>query len=49
MANLIKENPYLGMVKIFRNSAHYHYGNNRGGLQAGMELEKELRVLHLVA
>jgi hypothetical protein len=38
----------LGLAYRFRGSVHYHYGGKHGSIQAGMVLEKELRVvLHL--
>jgi hypothetical protein len=36
----------LGLAYSFRGSVHDH-GRENGSRQAGMELEKELRVLHL--
>jgi hypothetical protein len=38
----------LGLAYKFRGSVHFHQGRKHGSDQAGMALEKELRVLHLV-
>jgi hypothetical protein len=47
MATLIEKKRHLiGAGLHFRCSVHYH-GGKHGGIQAGMVLEKELRVLHL--
>ena len=35
----------FGLPYIFRGSVHYHHVGKRGSMQAGMVLEKELRVL----
>jgi hypothetical protein len=35
------------MAYSIRVSVHYHHCKNGGSLQAGMVLEKKLRVLHL--
>jgi hypothetical protein len=32
---------------MFRGSVHYHHSRKHGSIQAGMALEKELRVLRL--
>jgi hypothetical protein len=42
---LIKANTSLGLTYRFRGSVHYHHGRKHGSIQAGMVLEKELRVL----
>ena len=47
MANLIKENIYMGLACSFRGLVHYHHGRKHGRIQTDMVLEKELRVLHL--
>jgi hypothetical protein len=38
----------LGLAYRLRSSFLYHYGGKHGSVQAGMVLEKELRVLPLV-
>ena len=43
---LRKESIKLGSTYSFRDSVHYHHGEKHGSVQAGMVLEKELRVLH---
>jgi hypothetical protein len=45
-ATLIKENISLGLAYSFRGLVHYH-DRKHGSVQAGMVLEKELRVPHL--
>ena len=45
-ATLIK-NILLGLTYRFRGSVHYHQGRKHGSTQAGMVLERELRVLYL--
>ena len=47
MATLIKENISLGLAYSFRGLVCCHHGGKDGSMQAGMVLEKELRVLHL--
>ena len=47
MATLIKENISLGLAYNFRGLVCCHHGGKDGSMQAGMVLEKELRVLHL--
>ena len=42
-----KESIYWRLAYGFRGFAHYHHGGEHSGRQADMELEKELRVLHL--
>jgi hypothetical protein len=37
----------LGLVYSFRGSVHYHHGRKHGDMQADMELENKLKVLHL--
>jgi hypothetical protein len=37
----------LRLAYRFRGSVYYHHGRKHGSVQAGMMLEKELRVLHL--
>jgi hypothetical protein len=46
-ATPIKNNISLGLAYRFRGSVHYHQSRKHGSIQAGMVLEKELRVLHL--
>jgi hypothetical protein len=48
IATLIKENISLELSYSFSGSLHYHDGKH-SDIQADMMLEKELRVLHLVA
>jgi hypothetical protein len=36
----------LGLAFSFRGSVHYHHGRKHDSVQAGMVLEKELRILH---
>jgi hypothetical protein len=43
----IKDNITLEVAYRFSGSVHYHHGGKHGSIQAVMELEKELRVLHL--
>jgi hypothetical protein len=47
MATLRKEDTYLGLVYNFRGLVHYQHDGKRGGRQADMVLEKELRVPQL--
>ena len=42
----IKANIYLGLADSFRGLVYYHHGRKHGDTQAGMVLEKQLRVLH---
>jgi hypothetical protein len=37
----------LGLVYKFTGFVHYCHGEQHGGMQAGMVIEKELRALHL--
>ena len=37
----------IGAGLQFRGLVHYHHGRKHGGTQAGMVLEKELRVLYV--
>jgi hypothetical protein len=37
----------MGLAYSFRGSVHYYHGWKHGSVQAGMVLEKELRVLYL--
>jgi hypothetical protein len=37
----------LGPAESFSGSVHYHHGRKHGSIQAGIVLEKELRVRHL--
>jgi hypothetical protein len=46
MASL-KKDISLGLAYSFRDSVYHHHGGKQGSIQAGMVLEKELRVLHL--
>ena len=46
VATLIKENISSGLSYNFRGLDHYHYGGKDGSVQAGILLEKELRVPH---
>jgi len=46
-ATLIKENISLGLAYSSQGLVHYHHGRKHGGLQTGMVLEKEMRILHL--
>ena len=46
-ANFVKDNIQLVLAYSFRGSIHHHHGGKHGIVQAGMVLEKELRVLHL--
>ena len=46
-ATLIKDNVQLRLAYRLRGSVHYHHGRKHGSIQAGMVLEKKLRVLHL--
>jgi hypothetical protein len=48
-ATFINYNVLMGLDYRFRNSMHYHHGRKHGNIQAGLVLEKELRVLHLAA
>jgi hypothetical protein len=45
--NSYKGKHLIGAGLQFRGSVHYHQGRKHGSIQAGMVLEKELRVLHL--
>jgi hypothetical protein len=45
--NSYKENLQLGQAYSFRSLVRYCHVKKPGGTQAGMVLEKELRVLHL--
>lgn len=47
MANVIKENIYLGLAYSFRGLIRYHHGEKHDGMQADILLKKEPRVLHL--
>ena len=47
MATLIKKNTYLGLRFSFRDLVHYQHGEKHEDMQADMDLEKELIVLHL--
>jgi hypothetical protein len=46
-ATLIKDNVQLRLAYRLRGSVHYHHGRKHGSIQAGMVLEKKLRVFHL--
>jgi hypothetical protein len=46
-SNSFKEKHLIGADLPFRGLDHYHHGGKHGGLQAEVDLEKELRVLHL--
>ena len=46
-ATLIKANFRLDPVYSFRGLIYYHHDRKQHRIQADMELEKELRVLHL--
>ena len=37
----------MDLANSFRNLVRYYHGGKRGGMQAAMVLEKELRVLQL--
>ena len=47
MAAFIKENFQFRLFFSFRDLVYLCHGRKHGGRQAGMVLEKELRVLHL--
>jgi hypothetical protein len=46
-AILIKDNISLGLAYRFRGLVRYYHGGKHAGVQAGMMLAKELRVLHV--
>jgi hypothetical protein len=46
-ATLIKANFRLDPVYSFRGLIYYHHDRKQHRIQADMELEKELRVLHI--
>jgi hypothetical protein len=46
-ATFIKENSSLNLAYRFRGSVHYHHRGKPGRMQADMEVEEKLRVLHL--
>lgn len=43
---LTKENTKCSLVYSFRGLGHCHHEGRHGGMQADMELEKDMRVLH---
>lgn len=45
--NLLEESISVGLDYSFRGVVHCHHGGKHGGTQAGVVLEKELRILHL--
>jgi len=47
VAALTKDNISLGLAYRFRGSVHYPHGGKHGSVQADVNLEKELRLLHL--
>jgi hypothetical protein len=47
MATLIKEKHFIGAGYSFRGLLHYCHGWKHGGMQAGVVLERSLRVLYL--
>ena len=46
-SNSLKEHIQSALVHSSRCLAHYHHDDKHGSTQAGMVLEKELRVLYL--
>jgi hypothetical protein len=46
-SNSYKGKHFIEAGLQFRGLVHYHHGRKYGGMQAGVVLEKKLRVVHL--